>query len=62
MNERLRKLVYEELDERPDYCPWCGQRSMFAKHAARKHPDKYDEWKENHTKITQQITYYVKDE
>jgi len=57
MNDQLNETV-REIDARPERCPWCGKRRMFSSHAPRAHPDKYEEWKENHKRVTEQITYW----
>lgn len=60
--QELKEAVREVIQEHsayPQTCPWCGYSGMLSHHMAKKHPDKYIEWKENHKKVNINRTVWV---
>lgn len=57
--ERRLNDLKRELDARPSVCPWCGDKAMFQQHAPKKHPGKYEEWKQGHEKLELSGTIWV---
>jgi len=57
----MKNKYGNEVDPEADWCPWCGNvRRWKGRHAAAKHPEKWQQFKDEYGKVMRLKTRWEK--